>query len=139
MSLTRRSMMLRSSGGGNTIVLPAKDIDEIKEYTHPDDWITDALGNTKNFADTYMDATNPDETRFRIAYIYENSYTGSYKASTCWCFKSGASSIGFGGAFQNAYPNRGYSSSNSWRLAAGSKIRVIYLSPIKRSSSGAMA
>ena len=119
------------SGGGGTF-----EVDEVKEYTQMEDWSTDALGNCKNFADTYMD-TGTFDHRFRIAYVYNNSWSGSYAASVFWLFQSGAAAWTGGGCFKNAYPNRGYNASNSWRISAGSVIRVLFLKSIYRDSSEA--
>lgn len=119
------------SGGGGTF-----EVDEVKEYTQMEDWSTDALGNCKNFADTYMDTANYDH-RFRIAYIYNNSWSGSYKASVFWLYQTERASWYGNGCFQNAYPSRNYNTSNSWRISAGSVIRVLFLKSIYRYSSEA--
>ena len=125
------SLTVNVSGGGGTY-----EVDEVKEYTQAVDWSSDSLGNTLNFVNTYMDAQEND-TRFRVAYVYNNTWTGSYKASTFWIWRSGASANSGSGAFTNAYPNRSIGSNNSWRIAAGSKIRVVYLKSVKRDSSEA--
>ena len=118
-----------SGGGGSTY-----EVDEVQEYTQAEDWTTNTNGNTQNFVNTYMNATENDE-RFRVAYVYNNSWTGSYKASVFWVFRSGASANSGGGAFSDSYPNRNIGTTNSFYLKAGSKIRVIYLKDIKRNSS----
>ena len=125
------SLTVNVSGGGGTY-----EVDEVKEYTHAVDWSSDSLGNTLNFVNTYMDAQEND-TRFRVAYVYNNTWTGNYKASTFWIWRSGASANSGSGAFTNAYPTRNIGSNNSWRIAAGSKIRVVYLKSVKRDSSEA--
>lgn len=119
------------SGGGGTV-----EVDEVKEYTQMEDWSTDALGNCKNFADTYMD-TGTFDHRFRIAYVYNNSWSGNYKASVFWLFQNGNAAWTGSGCFQNSYPNRNYVASNSWRISAGSVIRVLFLKSIYRDSSEA--
>lgn len=117
------------SGGGGTF-----EVDEVREYTQMEDWSTDALGNTKNFADTYMDTATRDH-RFRIAYIYNNSWSGLYKASVFWLYQTGGAPWAGNGCFQNKYPDRAYNATASWRISAGSVIRVLFLKSIYRDSS----
>jgi hypothetical protein len=112
------------------------EVDEVREYTQMEDWSTDALGNCKNFADTYMD-TGTFDHRFRFAYVYNNSWSGNYKASVFWLLQTGNAAWAGGGCFQNSYPSRGYNASNSWRISAGSVIRVLFLKSIYRDSSEA--
>jgi hypothetical protein len=117
-----------------TAGLPAY-VTKIKEYTQAENWLSDTYGNAKNFADTYMDATDMTENRFRIAYVSNNNAT-NYQASVLWVWKKGASTVSAEGYYKNNYSIRSYIAGASFWISAGAKITVIYLSDTYRDPAG---
>lgn len=117
-----------------TAGLPAY-VTKIKEYTQAENWLSDTYGNAKNLADTYMDATDMTENRFRIAYVSNNNAT-HYQASVLWVWKKGASTVSAEGYYKNNYAIRSYNAGASFWISAGAKITVIYLSDTYRDPAG---
>lgn len=118
---------VKPSGGDIESLLPTKDILSIEEYIHAEDWLSDSFGNTLNFARTYMGYDTL--TDFVIAYVYNNT-ASQYQASCLWVFATSG-----GGSFTNANANRVISGSSSFRLTAGSKVRVIHLTSNNKSQT----
>lgn len=119
---------VKPSGGGSIeSLLPTKDILSIEEYVHAENWNTDALGNTLNFAQTYMDYGNTSDVV--IAYVYNNT-AGSYQASCLMTWAAAASRT-----FTNNNASGTVGSGSSFHITAGSLVRVIHLTSNRKSQT----
>lgn len=69
-------------GGGGTVTDSALKLVETHEYTHAEDWLSDAKGNSQNVYDTYLKslmAIHPKH--LYVAYFTGGTYTGTYMPS----------------------------------------------------------
>lgn len=115
-------------GGGGGGLPP--EIVSVNEYIHQEDWLSDANGNTLNFAKTYL-GYDEAKTTFRVAFIYGNT-ARTYRAGCFWIYptSTNGTTSGGGGTFATTYSNRNLSSTASFWVSAGSRIVVVELRSI---------
>lgn len=92
-------------------------------YTHSEDWLSDAKGNTTNFANTYCNSGDD----IYIVSIEENTATGNYKAVSVTQVKSGTLNnvnAPVANIFRRADGTKGLGTNVSYYVSQGAKITV---------------
>ena len=95
---------------------------QITEYTHAEDWTTDANGNTQNFANTYFLGNG-----WFYAKITNNSVSGNYKAIEAVAQKNFLSTNVTGQFRRASGISNQLSTSASFYISAGAKITVKFI------------
>lgn len=109
------------SGGGSEWLL------DVQQYTHAEDWTTDALGNSLNFAQTYMEYQQSGNYPFQIAYIENNAVEGNYKAKLVIYYRAKfGANVAQSGRGDNLVWG-GIEVGRSFYISAGAKITVLTL------------